>query len=366
MSEDNILLFDWKHLRDVTRDILRGAGSDAPEAEVVAERLIKANLTGHDSHGIIRIPRYMMWLRDGMIVPNQHTDIIRDNGATVLLSGHRGYGQVAATETVELAIERARTHQIAAVGVTDLAHIGRLADYCLMGAEAGMVTMLFTSTGGYSKLVAPYGGSDRRMSTNPIAAAFPSDREHPVVFDLATSAYAEGKFRVMVEGKVPAPDGVLFDPEGNPSNDPEDLYRLGAIMPLGGAQGYKGYLLNFLVEVLGGLLTGGGFVGKETDPPFNNCTMMLLLNVTAFRELPAFKEELNAFIDFLKQSRPDATGGVMYPGEKEVKYEAKRTADGVPLAATTVANLQGEMDRYGVSGDLASSGTPSNEPAWQY
>ena len=358
--------FAAERIQPVAEAIFRGAGSPRAEAALVAGRLVKSNLTGHDSHGLIRIPRSMGWVRDGTIQPGAKTGFLRDNGSTAVLTGGRGYGQVAADEAMRVAVSRAREHQIAAIGVTDLTHIGRLADYAVAAAEAGMIGMVFTATGGYSRLVAPFGGAERRMSTNPMAVAFPSEREYPVVFDFASSAYAEGKFRVFTEGGLPAPEGVLIDKDGRPTTDAEDLYRGGAILPLGGRQGYKGYLLNFMMEVLGGLLTGGGFIGKEDNPPFNNCTMMIVLNVAAFRELPVFKSELERLIAFLKDTAPSEGGGVLCPGEPEARMEAERREKGIPLAEATVAKIQAEMDTYGVDEDLAALGAPSDEAVWNY
>ena len=363
---DTVYLFPHAHLQQVTQDILIGAGSPEAEAALVAERLLKSNLTGHDSHGVIRMPRYMDWVRQGVIKPGQKVDFVRDNGATALITGNRGFGQVAATEAMKVAVQRAREHMVAAVGVTDLSHIGRLADYAVMASQAGMIGMVFTSTGGFSRLVAPFGGTERRMSTNPMAVSFPSDREQPIVLDMASSAYAEGKFRVFSEAHTSTPPNILLDKEGNPSTNPDDLYGGGAILPLGGEQGYKGYLLNFMMEVLGGLLTGGGFVGKEENPLFNNCSLMIVVNVSAFRNLPAFKSELEGLIAYLKASRLAPGGEVLYPGEKEARYEATRREKGVPLAETTVRNLQAEMERYGVSGELIQAGTIAPDAAWKY
>jgi LDH2 family malate/lactate/ureidoglycolate dehydrogenase len=363
---DTVYLFPYEHLQQVAHDVFRGAGSPEPEAALVAQRLLKSNLTGHDSHGIIRVPRYMDWVREGVIRLGQQVTFLRDNGSTAVLSGQRGFGQVIATEAMQVAVQRAREHMLAAVGVTDLTHIGRLADYATMASAAGMVGMVFTSTGGFSRLVAPFGGAERRMSTNPMAVAFPTDRPDPVVLDFASSAYAEGKFRVFSDAHVPTPPNILIDKEGRPSTDPDDLYAGGAILPLGGEQGYKGYLLNFMMEVLGGLLTGGGFVGKEEKPLFNNCSLMIVLNVTAFRALPDFKAELERLIAYLKSARLAPGGEVLFPGEKEARAEVQRRATGVPLAETTVLKLQAEMERYGVPGALLQAGTVATGAAWKY
>ena len=143
----------------------------------------------------------------GPIPPWAKTDFVRANGSTAVLTGGRGYGQVAADEAMRVAVSRAREYQVAAIGVTDLTHIGRLADYAIAAAEAGMIGMVFTATGGYSRLVAPFGGAERRMSTNPMAVAFPSEREYPVVFAFAPRASSEGQFRVFTTGGPPPREG---------------------------------------------------------------------------------------------------------------------------------------------------------------
>lgn len=337
--------FPWERLCGAARDLCLASGSPQAEADLVSTRLLKANLTGHDSHGIIRLAMYMRWMRDGWIEPGRTPEIVKDGGATCLVDGNRGYGQVAADYAMTVAIERAQAHGIAGVGVTNLGHIGRLADYVIRAAQANMVGMLFTSTGGKSSLVAPGGGKTRRMSTNPIAVAFPSDREQPIVFDMATSAYAEGKFRVMVDAGASSPENMIIDKEGHPTTNPADFYDGGAILPAGG---YKGYLLNFMVEALGGLLTGGGYMGKEEDPLFNNCTMMIVIDVARFRDLPGFKEDLEGFVAYLKASPAQPGEEVLHPGELEARREAERLRTGVPLAHKTVQDLQEELDRHGV------------------
>ncbi|MEE8394571.1 MAG: Ldh family oxidoreductase, partial [bacterium] len=356
------LYFRWESLRDAAHALCLATGSPEQEATLVANRLLKANLTGHDSHGIIRLAVYMTWVREGRFKAGMKPEFLMDNGSTALLTGNWGFGQVAAQRAMEVAIERGLRHGVAAVGVTELGHIGRLADYAVAASEAGLIGMVFTATGGLSRLVAPFGGAAARMSTNPICVAFPSDRGDPIVFDMATSVYAEGKFRVFRDAKAQAPENLLIDKQGQPTTDPEDFYDGGAILPLGGGQGYKGYLLNFMVEVLGGLLTGGGFVGRDKKPAFNNCTMMITVDVAKFRDLPDFKRELEALIGYLKDSPTQEGQEVLYPGELEARREAHRRAAGVPLAAKTVQDLQAELDRAGVPitlADQALAATPT-------
>ena len=352
--------FPPEPLQAAVRDVFQASGSPPEEAALIARRLVKANLTGHDSHGTIRVHPYLERLRKGMIRPGQRLTPLRQVGPTAVFSANRGYGQVGATLAMEVAIAKARTANIAAVGLTDVNHIGRLADYAVMAAEADMIGIVLTSSGGASRIVAPYGSNEGRLSTNPMSVAFPSDRASPVVLDMATSAWANGKFKVMIDNKWQAPEGLLYDKQGRPSTDPSDLYEGGAIRPLGAEQGYKGTLLAVWVEILAGLLTGGGTVGS-IDPGgvTNNTTLLFALNVAAFRALPVFKAELERLIDYLKATRPAPGREVLWPGELEARTEAQRRAEGIPLAADTVAGLQEELTRYGVPTRVESLATRS-------
>ncbi len=343
-------------LRRTAFEVCQASGSPEAEADLVSTRLLKADLTGHPSHGMIRIPQYMMMLRHDLIRPGVTPELIRENGPTALVDGNRSYGQVGAERAMTVAIEKALEHGIAGVGVTNLAHIGRLADYANSASSANCLALVFTSCGGVSSLVAPFEGLARRMATNPIALGIPSDREYPVVMDMATSVFAEGKLRVMMAEGRSAPEKALLDKEGRPTTNPADFYQGGALLPLGGAQGYKGYLLNFLVEVLAGLLTGGGYVGGDDKAPFNNCTFMIAIDVQRFRELPLFKSELESMIAFLRDTPVEEGKEVLYPGEKEFRHEQAVLKSGVPLADQTVEAIQQELDRYEVSIRLADIG----------
>jgi len=339
--------FAPQRIQQAVYDLFTASGSPAREAELVASRLVKSDLTGHPSHGLLRIPLYMRMIRRKIIVPGAEPEFSLDHGSTALLNGNRAYGQVAAEKTMTVAIERALAHGIAGVGVTNLGHIGRLADYAVSAARADCIGLVLTSAGGAASLVAPFGGGSARMATNPIALGVPSDRESPIVFDMATSVWAEGKFRALRAAGKPAPEHTLIDKKGRPSTNPDDLFDGGAILPLGGEQGYKGYLLNFMVEVLAGLLTGGGYAGMGPDTVFNNCTMMIVIDVKRFRPLPRFKMELENMIGYLKDSQTLEGKEVLYPGEVEARREEELRRTGIPLEARTVERLQEEMDHYG-------------------
>jgi LDH2 family malate/lactate/ureidoglycolate dehydrogenase len=343
-------------IRGAVFELCRATGSPETEADLVSKRLLKADLTGHPSHGIIRIPTYMMMMRINWIKPGAVPEVVLDNGPIARVDGHRSYGQVGAEKAMAVAIQKAVEHGIAGVGVTNLAHIGRLADYANTASLAGCLSLIFTSCGGVIKLVAPFEGLARRMATNPIALGIPSDREYPIVMDLATSVFAEGKLQVMLAAGKPAPEKAIIDKEGNPTTNPADFYSGGALLPLGGEQGYKGYLLNFMVEVLAGLLIGGGYPGVDEKTPFSNSTCMIVIDVQKFRALTLFKTELESMIKYLKDT-PVAEGKeVLYPGEKELRFEQAVLKSGVPLADQTVQAIQEELDRQQVPIRLAELG----------
>ena len=351
--------FTKEQLEHAISELCKANGSAQEEADLVAQRLVKSNLTGHPSHGVIRSPMYMGMVSADMVKPGAIPEIEIDNGATVLVNGNYGFGQVVAQKTVEIAIERAEIHGIAAVGMTNNGHIGRLADYSVQAANAGCIGIVFTTTGGFSFLVAPFGGKARRMGTNPISIALPSDRKFPVVLDMATSVFAEGKLPVMIDSGKSAPEQTILDKEGQPTTNPSEFYEGGAILPLGGEQGYKGYLLNFMVDVLAGVLTGGGFMGRDENPKFNNCTTMIVIKVDRFRELAGFKLDLETLINFMKATPTHEGQEVLYPGEVEERMETEMLKAGIPLADKTVENIQKQLDRAKVPIQLTEIGKTS-------
>lgn len=182
-------------LHAFVRAIWEQAGSAPREAELVADHLVAANLTGHDSHGVGMIPRYVASLADGQLQLNLHADVVKDAGAVLTVEGRKGFGQVVAFEAMEEGIARAQRIGICAVGLRDAHHIGRIGHWAEQCARAGLVSFHFVNVAG-DPLVAPFGGADRRIGTNPFCAAYPRRGKPPLVLDFATSTVAYGKTRV--------------------------------------------------------------------------------------------------------------------------------------------------------------------------
>ncbi len=244
-------------LRRLGDAILRAGGSNAGEANLVADHLVEANLKGHDSHGIGMIPTYVRHLRAGFVVPNTPAKVIKDDGPILMFDGNRGYGRAVAGEMMSAAIARCRQTGVTVATLANAHHIGRVGVYGELATAAGLVSLHFVNVADHRALVAPFRGSDARFSTNPVCIGLPpTERQPAVLLDMATSAVAMGKVRVAKNEGEPAPEGTLIDSKGQPTRDPNVMYDEppGAMLPFGG---HKGYALAVVAELLAGALSGG-------------------------------------------------------------------------------------------------------------
>lgn len=336
--------------------LLQCAGASAHEAEVVARHCIGANLAGHDSHGIIQIPVYIDRVKKGHIVPGAPIDIVQESPTTTVIDGNWGFGYVVSEHAMNLTIEKARKSNVAACTVFRQSHVGRVADYPLMAAKAGMIAIMTADSGRAPKQVAPFGGREPRLGTNPISVAVPSELEGPLFIDMATSAAAAGKLKVAAARGTPIPAGWLLDKDGRQTTDPRALGQGGVLLPLGGSEGYKGYGLSAIVEILSGILPGLGF-GVEPTGKHNDGCFMAVFNVEAFRPLATFKREVTEFAEYLKATPTDAdTKQVLYPGEVEHNRATQRGSEGLDIEDKTWAELKGLADAYGVTERLGMQG----------
>ncbi len=335
-------------LHNTGKAIFQAAGASDEEAQIVMEHLVGANLAGHDSHGVILIPAYINRIKRGHIVPGAPLEIERESSTTAHLNGNWGFGYVVTTRAMEMAIAKAREHNVAAITIHLQGHVGRLADYPLMAAKAGMIGMITCDSGRSPKSVVPFGGRLARLGTNPISMAFPSDLEGPIFLDMATSAVAAGKLGVKRNRGEPAPLGWIIDKDGNPTTDVNDFYDGGALMPMGGDQAHKGYVLSFMVETLSGILTSLGF-GIDPQGRHNDGTFISVFNVSAFRPLEEFKRDMEEFVHYIKDT-PTAAGftEVLYPGELEHRTAQERRRDGIFVEDETWSQLMALKAEYGL------------------
>jgi len=335
-------------LEEITRALLLGAGASKEESTIIARHSIGANLAGHDSHGIIQIPTYIDRMDRGHIVPGAEYEILKDTPTTTVVDGHWGFGYVVTERTMQMTIDKARTQNVAAATVHRQSHVGRLASYPLMAADADMIGMITADSGRSAKAVVPFGGREKRLGTNPISIAMPSDLEGPFFLDMATSAVAAGKINLAKARGNEVPEGWIIDKDGNPTTDPNELSSGGAILPLGGEEGHKGYGLSSMVEIFSGILTGLGF-GHDPSGRHNDGCFIAVFNLAAFREVSDFKQEIREFANYLKSSEP-ASGfdEVYYPGEIEHLRETSQRKKGVFVEEATWTELSALAAKYGV------------------
>lgn len=339
-------------LTEIAKGLLVAAGASEEEAAVIARYNIGANLVGHDSHGIILIPQYIERIKANHIVPQAPWVITQETATTTVIDGNWGFGYAVTDRAMRYTIEKAKKQNVAAATVFRQSHIGRLASYPLIAAAEGMIALITADSGRSPKAVAPFGGAKARLGTNPLCFAIPSNLDGPLVFDMATSAAAAGKINVATARGEQVPAGWLIDAEGRPSTDPKVLKAGGALLPLGGTEGYKGTGLAVIVEILSGLLTGLGF-GVEPTGRHNDGCFMAVFNVAAFRDLATFKNEVTEFAQYLKAT-PLAQGSteVFYPGEVEYRKEQDRRKNGIPVEDATWNRLKDLAGSYGISEKL--------------
>ncbi|MBS0206079.1 MAG: malate/lactate/ureidoglycolate dehydrogenase [Planctomycetes bacterium] len=345
--------------RDFVPELFVAAGSEKREAMIVADHLVEASLVGHDSHGLLRVPKYLNWVREGHLLPNQHALPFVDSGALVGLDGGFGFGQVIGLEAMDLAIERVRRHGFAAVGIRNSGHLGRIGAWAEQLANAGMVSIHFVNTSGFGILVAPYGGIDRRLSANPIAAGTPGPNG-PIVLDIATSATAEGKIQVARNRGERLPPNLILDANGQPTDDPVAFYGppAGSILPFGG---HKGSGLSVFCEILAGSLTGGGSSHPQnsTAGRLVNNMLTLAFDPSAFGQAGSFASDVGQLEDWIRSSRPVSVGGeILLPGEVERRTMAERQQHGIPMDAATARQILEAATVLGIQppGELVAIG----------
>ncbi len=341
-------VFSPEYLHKVAYHIYRAKGASDEESQIVATHQIKANLVGHDSHGVIHIPEYVDRINRGHIVPGAPFVVEKEAPSTAVINGNWGFGFVVTERAMRMAIDKAKTHGVAAITIHYQSHIGRLGDYSTMAANEGMIGLVTADSGAGPKAVAPFGGRGRRLGTNPICIGMPSDLEGPVLLDMATSAVAAGKISLARNRREEVPPGWIIDKDGNATTNPDDYFSGGAILPVGADQGHKGYGLSFMVEVFSGLLTGLGF-GLDPQARHNDGVFIGVFNVEHFRPLDEFKKEMAEFIDFVKTS-PPATGftQVLYPGEIEHLTEQRRLKEGIFVEDDTWEQITSLVNELGV------------------
>ena len=358
-------------LRRCVTAIFERAGASQANAQIVADHLVNADLAGHASHGVMRVAQYWDAIQAGELHPDAEPRPIQEQGAVATLDGENVFGQVAGYRATELAVSKARTNGIAGVTVRRCGHSGRLGAYAKQAADEGMVSIVTVNAGGGGQSVAPFGGAAPRLATNPIAIGAPTDGEFPILLDFATSMAPEGKIRDYARRGEPLPDGWIVDASGAPSNNPQDFYDTsgGAILPLGGTAGYKGFALAFMVDVLAGALSGAGCCSGEEVPPQDGI-LVIVLNPEHFSGADYARQQIAQLYEHVKSCpTSQQVDEVFAPGELEHRQTQHRLVNGIPLDDKTCEELRtiaaqlGVEDRFDASTNGAANKTREDRSA---
>jgi hydroxycarboxylate dehydrogenase B len=336
-------------LKAVTHLIARRMGSEEAEAAEVADHLVRANLAGHDSHGVGMLPAYVRLLHEGLLVPNQTADTVLDAGALLVIDARRGYGQRMAADAVRRAIARAREVGACVLAFRNAAHIGRIGTYAELAAASGCAFTAFVNVADHHDVQATWQAAEPRLGTNPFCAAVPGPDGPAVMLDMATTTIAAGKARVAYNKGMPVPDGCLIDAAGNPTNDPTGFIRdhTGALRSFGT---HKGSGLAVMCEIMASAVAGGQGAFHAAKGGILNSMLATVIDLSKLGDPAAIASDVQAVKAHVKSARP-APGfeEVLVPGEPERRYAAQRMQQGIEVDDTTWHDIRAAAETLGIT-----------------
>ena len=343
--------FTARQLEDFTGRVLQAVGLPQPDAEIVAELMVRADLDGSDGHGIFRLPQYVRRIRAGGINIEPAITVVRETGAMALVDGDNGMGHLVMRFAAHHAMAKARDNGVAWVGVRNSNHAGPAALYARMPLAEDMIG-IYVAVGSANHLP-PWGGTEMLLSTNPIAFAVPAMDEPPIVLDMATTVAAYGKVKTAALRGETMPEGWMIDREGRPLTDPNRADE-GFLLPIGGP---KGAGLSLVFGLLAGTLNGAAFgrdvidFNADSTTPTNTGQFIIALSIETFGNVDGFKRNVDAVIRAMKAS-PTMPGvdAVRMPGTRGHRTRAERSADGIPLHDSLYEGLEALAADLGVAG----------------
>lgn len=344
-------VFKPKSLYNVTHLIASKMGSLPDEAHEVADHLVRANLAGHDSHGVGMLPTYTRLFHEKLLIPNQTADTVIDTGALLVIDGKRGYGQRMAGNAVRAAIANAQQVGACVLALRNAAHIGRIGTYGEMAARAGCVFTAFVNVSDHRDAQATWGAAEPRLGTNPFCVAVPGEDGPSVMLDMATTTIAAGKARVAFNKGMLVPDGCLIDTEGNPTNDPTQFIRdkRGALRAFGT---HKGSGLAVMCEIMATAIAGGqGAAHHEmAKDGVMNSMLATVIDISHLGDAGKIRHDIEATKAYIKSARPaPGFSEVLVPGEPERKYAAERSEKGIEVDDTTWRDIRSSAVSLGIS-----------------
>jgi len=317
------------------------------EADIVAGHLVLSSQMGIASHGLMRVAQYVEMLEQGEIKPGAPMLVVKESPASVVVDYGWNFGQVACRDVMERAMSHASVCGVATGVAVHCTHAGRLGHYLEMAAEGGYLAVGYCNSGRHGHWVAPYGGREGRLATNPIAFAAPRRHGPPIVSDFSTASIPEGKIRILQQEGKAVPTGCIIDSQGEATTDPNSFYGppRGAILPFGGSAGYRGFALGILVEIMGGLLGGQ----STTEPSPGNGVSFTVYDPAHFTGKERFLDLVDSMADYVKSSPPDAnSAGVLLPGEREHLARVRCEMEGIEITPETWQSIVCCAEKYHV------------------
>lgn len=342
MNEENYIIVQAAPLREFAENLLQAGGFTPEEAAATAQSLVLSNLLGHDSHGVIRVAEYLRSLKHKEIVSGTDLAILSENEVSCHADGGRGLGQVQMPRLLENLLEKAAAKGMAAGTIRNCGHVGRLGEWAEIIGQRGMAGMVAVNDNGALQIVAPPGGREGRTSTNPVAFGIPLPDSDVFSLDISTSAVAVGKIRLAWISGEQVAENLLQDAQGLPVTDPAVMFNdpKGALFPMGGAQGYKGFGLSMIVDCLAAGLAGGFTPPAPPATPILNNVFVSVWNPEFFAGLSHMQEQAAKYCDHIRQTAPQNPAvPVRVAGDRAKAEKEKRSANGIPLSAGTGRTL---------------------------
>jgi len=318
-----------ERLRKICTTVLKAAGAPDEIAEQVTDCLVSANLLGVDSHGVFLLPTYLERIKKGWIIPTNKPKVINETPTTAIVDGNHQFGYVVAPKAMEIAIKKAKENGIAVVTIRKVDHIGRLGYYAMMAAKENMIGFIACDA---DPLVAPYGGVDKILGTNPFAIAIPG-KEYPFLLDIATSMRAGGWIKQKLLAGEKLPPGWMINEKGEVVLDASE-YASGAarLVTFGG---YKGYGISVAVSLLTGCLAdiGCGLFIDQTRKRYWNSSLIIVIDIAKFAPIEEFKEKADFLFKGIKNSKKaPGVEEILIPGEPEWRTQRIRSREGIPFS----------------------------------
>lgn len=341
------ILLQARQLQNLLTGIFLAIDTPPDIAECVAESLVDSNLKGVDSHGVMRVTKYVNEVESGWIRPTARPEIKKETSSMAVVKGNLGFGILVMKYAMDLAIQKAKAGQVAAVGVIDNTHIGRVGYFSEMAVEQNVASIIVggATHGRPGARVAPYGGKKPILATNTWTMGLPGGKYGSILTDISTSVCAEGKLQTYRAKHKELPPNWILDKDGKPSTDVEDFYDGGMLLPAGG---HKGYGMAVIAEVLAYALLG---------PSHETNWLITAIDIAAFRPVAEFAQASESFLQKLKDIPPaDGFDEVLFPGEPEIRTAKQRAVDGISIPDETWQEMQETARRVGVDPDKALKG----------